>query len=84
MSGVAYQRRTHLGARSSLGTTPSGGVQFHAGRTPGGTVHPSGDGTLPGPVNGAADRLAATCSSPRRRRQDHGTFTNVPRPTSER
>lgn len=47
MNGVQYHQRTQRGARSGRGTIPGGGVQFHVGRTPGGTAHPPGDGTRP-------------------------------------
>jgi hypothetical protein len=42
---VWYQARTSRGIRSARGTAPPGGVQFQAGRHPGGQAQPPGDGT---------------------------------------
>ena len=42
---MRYHSLTHHRTRSSRAVIPGAGVQFHAGRTPGGTVQPPGDGT---------------------------------------
>jgi hypothetical protein len=59
MNGVACHQQTHRGARSSLGTIPSGGVQFHPGRTPGGTAQPPGDGMPSSPGKTATGHATA-------------------------
>jgi hypothetical protein len=73
-NGVRYHQRTHVGARSSRGASPDGGVQFQAGRTPGGTAQPAGDGT----------RVASTgrdaCCQVSRRKRNRSLAPPAPRP----
>lgn len=61
-TGVPFQSRARSGTRSSRGSMPGGGVQFHAGRTPAGTLHPPGEATR---GNAAWRRASARSASSR-------------------